>query len=192
MMCHCVASRIIPTSLLLIGLVGCGNSLDELEKARQREAEASRRLRECQAELEHTRKALDAARKGSPGTAAAKEKDEENASWKAARTAAEAFLAAVNSRNTAAANAAGTKEFRDKNGGDQAIKTFAGGRFRGEPNGYTCAVLASFEAVPGQEEYLGRGKLHYRGVPRQDSTYTVRVRKEEDKWRVASFTAAER
>ncbi len=186
------------TAVVLGGLVvwavsGCGNPAVETDKARRAETEASQRLAECQAELAQVRKALDEARRGSAATRQ-KESDDGAAAahWKAARLTAQVFLESVNSRNADAANAEGSKDFRDKKGGTKAIEVFANGRFRGEANGYTCGPLTSFEAVPGQDEFLGRGKLQYRGVPRQDSSYSVRVVKEGDKWCVASFSAVER
>ena len=183
--------RKLSVVLLALSLLGCGSPAAEMERARQAEAEAAKRLEECQAELARTRKALEDARRG-----AAKERGPDDgaavADWNAARMVAEVFLEAVNSRNADAANAAGTREFRDKNGGKKALESFSGGRFRGEADGYTCGALSGFEPVPGRDEFLGRGKLLYRGVPRQDSSYSVRVVREDDKWHVASFSAVER
>jgi hypothetical protein len=99
---------------------------------------------------------------------------------------------AVNSRNADAANAAGTRQFQANNGGTNAVNVFANGHFRGDPKGYKCALLTRLEAVPGKEEFFGRGGLLYRDVPRQDSSYTLRIVKEGENWRVASFTAVER
>ncbi|HEY7424416.1 MAG TPA: hypothetical protein VH682_09330 [Gemmataceae bacterium] len=171
--------------ILLSAISGCGNSATEAEKARQREAEMAKRLQECETQLAEARKALEAARRGSRESVA-------DARWQAARLAADLFLDAVNSRNADAANTVGTKGFQEKNGGRKAIEVFSGGRFRGEASGYKCARLTNLEAVPGQDEFIGRGQLHYRDVPRQDSTYTLRLVKEGEKWRVASFTAVAR
>ncbi|HWG43431.1 MAG TPA: hypothetical protein VN688_11650 [Gemmataceae bacterium] len=179
----------LAASIVVLAALGCGTPMGELEKARRGEAEATKRLQECQAELAQTRKELEAVRK-SPAKATGE--DAANDRWKAARLGAQVFLEALNSRNAANANAAGTKDFQEKKGGTKAIDEFSSRRFRGEGKGYTCGSLTNFEAVPGQDEFVGRGKLQYRGVPRQDSTYTVRVVKEGDKWRVASFSVVER
>lgn len=169
---------------VLVLILGCGSgSSSELERARQAQAEATERLRECEAQLAETRQALEAARKGG---------SEEAESWKAARMTAEVFLAAVNGRDVEAANAVGSKQFRENDGGKIAIEVFASGRFRGEPRGYHCALPTRLEPVPGKEEFVCRGGLHYRDVPRQDSAYTLRIVKEGESWRVASFTAVER
>jgi hypothetical protein len=181
---------------VLLAVLGCGAPAAEVEKARQAEAEASKRLQECEAELARTRKLLQEAQKAAqtrPSPEGGDHADAEAAArWKAARLVAESFIEAVNSRNADAAGAAGTKGFRDDDGGKKAINSFSGGRFRGEANGYTCGPVTRFEAAPGQDEFLGRGGLLYRGVPRQDSSYTVRVVREGDKWHVASFSATER
>lgn len=175
-------------SFLLGGVLllsfGCGTPSGELEKARQAEAEAKKRLQECEAELAEARKALQAARQGKSATS--------EADWKAARLAAQVFVEAVNSRNADAANAAGTKHFQEEHGGTNAVNLFANGRFRGENKGYKCTLLNHLEAVPGKEEFVGRGGLLYRDVPRQDSSYTLRIVKEGERWRVDSFTAVER
>lgn len=188
-----VTRRSVPfflvSGLLLFGF-GCGGSPAEMEKARQAEAEASKRLRECEEELAQTRKALEAARHRSATSGEAE--GAESAAWQAARRTAEAFLDAVNSRNADAANVVGTREFQRKNGGTNAINLFANGRFRGDAKGYTCALPNRLEAVPGKDEFVARGGLLYRRVPRQDSTYTLHIVKEGDNWRVASFTAVER
>jgi hypothetical protein len=178
----------LASGILVLMVLGCGTPTGELEKARQAEAEAAKRLRECQVELAKTREELDIARKNSAG--AIGDKDVANARWQAARLGAQVFLEALNSRNATTANAAGTKDFQEKKEGTKAVDQF--GHFRGEAKGYTCGPLTKFEAVPGQDEFVGRGKLQYRGVPRQDSTYTVRIVREGDKWRVASFSAVER
>jgi hypothetical protein len=113
-------------------------------------------------------------------------------SWKAARMTADVFLDAVNSRNEQAAGAVGSKAFQEGKGGKEAIQTFSDPRFHGGWSSlYKCAPLTSFEAVPDQDEFIGRGKLQYDGVLKADSKYTVRVVKESDKWRIASFTAEE-
>jgi hypothetical protein len=171
--------------------LGCDGSSAELARARQAEAEASKRLQECEIQLAETRKALEAARHSS-----SKAHDFEavaTAAWKAAGMTADVFLAAVNSRDADGANTAGTQEFQAKNGGKKAIDGFAEGRFRGRvKQAYTCAPLTRLEAVPGKEEFVGRGGVQYQGVPRQDSSYTLRIVKEGDNWRIASFTAVER
>jgi hypothetical protein len=171
-------------SVLLLLSVGCGPPTVELEKARQAETEAKKRLKECEEELAEARKALQ--RAGS-GTSATSEGD-----WKAARLAAQVFVEAVNSRSADAASAAGTKRFQEQNGGANAVNVFGNGRFRGESKGYKCSLLNRLEAVPGKEEFVGLGGLLYRDVPRQDSSYTMRIVKEGESWRVDSFTAVER
>lgn len=180
---------VIRAGLLVLSL-GCGGSAAELEKARQAEDETAKRLRECQEQLEETRKALAATRRSATeaGDADAQAKE----SWQAARMAAEVFLAAVNSRDADAANAAGTKPFKDKNGGKSAVDVFANGHFRGDPKGYRCSLPSRLEAVAGKEEYVARGGLQYRGVAKQDSTYTLHIVKEGEKWLVSRFTANER
>jgi hypothetical protein len=180
---------LVGNGVLLLSL-GCGNSTAELERARQAEEETAKQLRECEAQLAETRKALDAARKSAAGARGA---DAEAAdSWKAARMAAEVFLSAVNSRDANAANAAGTKQFQDKNGGKSAIDVFANGHFRGDPKGYRCLLPSRLEAVPDKDEFVSRGGLQYQGVSRPDSTYTIHIVKEGEKWRISSFTAVER
>jgi hypothetical protein len=69
---------------------------------------------------------------------------------------------------------------------------FANGHFRGDPKGYRCSLLKRLEPVPGKDEFIGRGGLQYRTVPKPDSTYTLHIVKEGEKWRVSSFTADER
>lgn len=172
--------------ILLLSL-GCGGSSAEVERARQAEAEAIRRLRECETQLAEARQALQAARKSS-----SPQDDEATEPWRAAQRTAEVFLVAVNGRNADAANAVGSKLFRENDGGKQAIAIFANGRFRGDPKGYHCALPTRLEAVPGKDEFVCRGGLRYRDVPRQDSAYTLRLVKEGESWRVASFTAVER
>ena len=286
--------RVAMAGLMSAALTGCGHATAELEIARQNQAEAARRLEECEAQLAEARKALEASRQCSaearlaadrfladvsagdwraayhcgtrefqerknleanvrryftPPAAPASfvfsthetaiEKDRAalrgivkdrsqlhesftlhlvredsgwhvsffsigigddsadgeagaTTAWKAARLTADVFLEAVNSRNADAAHAVGSKAFQENKGGSKAMQTFSKGRFRGEAAGYKCAPLTSFEAVPGHDEFIGRGKLQYRGVPKPDSQYTVRVVKEGDKWRIASFTAEER
>lgn len=175
-------------SLLSLGILllsfGCGTPTVELEKARQTEAELKKQLEECQTELAEARKALQSVREGSSAT--------DEADWKAARQAAEVFVEAVNSRNAAAANAACTRRFQDDHGGTNAVNVFGNGHFRGDAQGYKCSLLRRLEAVPGKGEFMGRGELFYREVPRQDSSYTLRIVKEGENWRVASFTAVER
>lgn len=285
---------VLACSLVAASLPGCGHATAELEMARQNQAEAAKRLEECEAQLAEARKSWEASRQGSaearlvadrfladvsagdwraayqrgtkelqqqksleanvrryfsPPSAPASfvffshetaiEKDraalrgivkdraqlhepftlhlvrqdggwrvsffnigigEDSADgdgaattpWKAARMTADLFLEAVNSRNADAADAVGSKAFQENKGGNKAMETFSKGRFRGETSGYKCAPLTSFEAVPGHDEFIGRGKLQYRGVLKPDSKYTVRVVKEGDKWRIASFTAEER
>jgi hypothetical protein len=175
--------------ILLLSL-GCGGSTAELERARQAEEDTAKQLRECQEQLEETRKALEAARKAA--SKARGPEVEATESWKAARMTAEVFLAAVNSRDADAANAAGTKQFQEKHGGKNAIDVFTNGRFRGDPKGYRCELLTRLEPVPGKDEFVGRGGLQYRGVAKHDSTYTIHIVKEGEKWRVSSFTAVER
>ena len=184
-------SYIFLAGILVLGVSGCGNSAIEVEKARRAEADALKRLEECEAKLAEVQKALETAKKTSVGGSDSG-KGAANVNWNAARLTASAFLLAVNSRNAEAANAEGAKEFKEKNGGEKAIKEFSNGHFRGEASGYTCGPLASFEAASGANEFVGRGKLQYRGVPRHDSTYSVHVVKEGDKWRVASFRASAR
>jgi hypothetical protein len=181
---------VLVVGILLSAVSGCGNSATEAEKARQSEAEMAKRLQECEAQLAEARKALEAARRGSTKVGADTAESVADARWQAARLVADVFLDAVNGRNADDANAVGTKGFQEKNGGRKAVEAFA--KFRGEASGYKCARLTSLQAVPGQEEFIGRGKLQYRDVPRYDSTYTVRLVKEGEKWRVASFTAVER
>lgn len=181
--------RLVCEGLLLLSL-GCGSPAAEVERARQSADETAKRLRECEEQLAETRKALEAARKSA--SAARGPDAEAKESWQAARMAAEVFLAALNSRDADAANAAGTKQFQDKHGGKSAIDVFANGRFRGDPKGYRCELPSRLEAVPGKDEYVGGGGLQYRGVSKQDSTYTLHLVKEGEKWRVSSFTAVER
>ncbi len=175
--------------ILLLSL-GCGGSAAELERARHAEDETAKRLRECEEQLAETRKALAAARKSAAEAHGAESEAKE--SWQAARMAAEVFLAAVNSRDADAANSAGTKQFKDKNGGKSAVDVFANGHFRNDPKGYRCSLPSRLEAVPGKEEYVARGGLQYRGVAKQDSTYTLHIVKEGENWRVSSFTEDER
>ena len=175
---------------ILLLCLGCGGSAAELERARQAEEDTAKQLRECQEQLEETRKALQAARKAA--SEARGPEVEATESWKAARMTAEVFLAAVNSRDADAANAAGTKQFQEKHGGKNAIEVFANGHFRGDPKGYRCELLTRLEPVPDKDEFVGRGGLQYRGVSKHDSTYTLHIVKEGEKWRVSSFTAVER
>jgi hypothetical protein len=189
MLCRRLRFRLVPFCILLLTL-GCGGSAAELERARQAEDETAIKLRECQEQLEETRNALEAARKSASEVRGADAEAKE--SWQAARMTAEVFLAAVNSRDADAANAAGTKQFQDKQGGKNAIEVFASGHFRGDPKGYRCELLTRLEPVPGKDEFVGRGGLQYRGVPKHDSTYTLQIVKESEKWRVSSFTAVER
>lgn len=172
------------TGGILLLSFGCGAPTVEPEKARQTEAELKKRLQECETELAEARKALQSVRQGSP--------ELKEADWKAARLAAEVFVQAVNSRDAAAANAACTRQFRDEHGGTNAVNVFGNGRFRGEAKGYKCSLLRRLEAVPGKGEVLGRGELFYRDVLKKDSSYILRIVKEGDSWRVASFTAVER
>jgi hypothetical protein len=110
---------------------------------------------------------------------------------KGAHLVADVFLAAVNSRNANAANSVGTKEFQEQKEGTKAINTFSSARFQYSSD-YTCARLTKLEAVPGEEAFVGRGELRYRGVPQMGGGYMLRIVKEDGKWRVASFTASER
>jgi hypothetical protein len=189
MLCRCSRFRLVQFCILLLSL-GCGGSTAELERARQAEEDTAKQLRECQEQLEETRKALESARKSASEVRGAGVEAKE--SWQAARMTAEVFLAGVNSRDADAANAAGTKQFQAKQGGKNAIEVFANGHFRGDPKGYHCALLTRLEAVPGKEEFVGHGTLQYRSVPKPDSTYTLHIVKEGEKWRVSSFTAVER
>src|SRR5262245_19005883 len=103
--------------ILISAMSGCGNSTAEVEKARQSEAEMAKRLQECEAQLAEARKALEAARRGSSKAGADTAEGIADAQWQAARLVADVFLDAVNSRDAEAADAAGTKGFQVKNGG---------------------------------------------------------------------------
>jgi len=155
-----------PGGILAAVSAGCGNSTIELEKARQNEAEAIKRLQEREAQLAESRKALDTARQGSAE----------------GRLVADRFLADVIAADWDAAYRRGTEELRRRKRLEEEVR-----RFFNLP-----ARSLSFVVSPRQTA-AESGRLVLRGVGKdqwqgQAAPFVLHLVREEGAWRVAFFS----